>query len=88
MAEARTLVGVDRSIIERIDRLADREHRTREELVQEALDSYLDRKPRSDPSDVDRAIVESYSRQPQEVVGGEWAARQAILADPWPKPER
>lgn len=33
--------------------------------------------------EIDRAIVESYTRVPQEDLGATWAARQSIREEPW-----
>jgi hypothetical protein len=34
-------------------------------------------------SEIDAAIVESYTQMPQEDLGAGWAARQSIREEPW-----
>lgn len=33
--------------------------------------------------EIDQAIIESYTRIPQEYLGADWAARQSIREEPW-----
>jgi hypothetical protein len=34
-------------------------------------------------SEIDAAIIESYTQVPQEDLGASWAARQSIREEPW-----
>jgi len=86
MARKQTLVQLSDDLLARLDGQAAREGRSRSELIREAVEGYLadDRE-----AEIDRQIVESYTREPQaeeDLVLAEWAARRMIAAEPWDKP--
>ncbi|HEY1509722.1 MAG TPA: ribbon-helix-helix protein, CopG family [Solirubrobacteraceae bacterium] len=62
MARTQTLVQLTDELLERLDARAAREGRNRSELVREAIADYLatDRE-----AEIDRLIVDGYTRQPQ-----------------------
>lgn len=62
MARTQTLVQLTDELLRRLDARAAREGRSRSELVREAITSYLatDRE-----AEIDRLIVEGYTRHPQ-----------------------
>jgi hypothetical protein len=80
MARTQTLVQLSDDLLSQLDARAAREGRSRSDLIREAVTGYLaaDRE-----AEIDRRIVEAYTRQPQEDVGAEWAARRSIAAEPW-----
>jgi metal-responsive CopG/Arc/MetJ family transcriptional regulator len=80
VARRQTLVQLSDTLLERLDRQRAREGRSRSEVIREAVERYLaaDRE-----AEVDRLIVEAYSRQPPQDVWGEDAARRLIDAEPW-----
>lgn len=82
MARHQTLVQLSEELLAQLDARVAREGRSRSQLIREALDGYLadDRE-----GEIDRAIVESYTRIPQEDFGAKWSARQSIEAEPWEK---
>ncbi len=83
MARTQTLVQLSDELLAELDARAVCEHRSRSELIREALTHYLagDRE-----AEIDRQIVEGYTRQPPEDLGAEWAARNSIAAEDWSKP--
>jgi metal-responsive CopG/Arc/MetJ family transcriptional regulator len=80
MARTQTLVQLSDELLERIDLLRDREGRSRSELIREAIEQYL---TEHQEADVDRLIVEAYTRRPPEDAWAEDAARRMIAAEPW-----
>ncbi len=62
MARTQTLVQLNDELLAQLDTRAAREGRNRSELIREALHGYLasDRE-----GEIDRLIVEAYTRQPQ-----------------------
>src|SRR4051794_23356731 len=80
MPRTQTLVQFSDDLLRRLDRYRAREGRSRSEVVREAVEQYLaaDREV-----EIDRLIVEGYTRQPPEDVWGDEAARQMISAEPW-----
>lgn len=80
MARTQTLVQLTDELLDRLDSYREREGRSRSEVVREAIERYLaaDRE-----ADIDRLIVEAYTRQPPEDVWGEQAAKSLIAAEPW-----
>ena len=83
-ARTQTLVQLSDELLAQLDIRAAREGRSRADLIREAVAGYLagDRE-----AEIDRQIVEAYTRQPQEdVLGAEWAARRSITAEPWEPP--
>jgi Arc/MetJ-type ribon-helix-helix transcriptional regulator len=81
MARTQTLVQLTDELLEQLDTRAAREGRNRSELIREALAEFLaaDRE-----AEIDRLIVESYTRQPEEdLLGWGAAAAAMIAAEPW-----
>jgi metal-responsive CopG/Arc/MetJ family transcriptional regulator len=81
MARTQTLVQLTEELLAQLDSRAAREGRSRSDLIREAVSGYLaaDRE-----AEIDRQIVEAYTRRPQEdLLGAEWAARASIAAEPW-----
>lgn len=80
MARTQTLVQLSDELLDRLDSYRAREGRSRSEVVRAAIERYLE----SDrEAEIDRLIVDAYTRQPPEDVWGEQAARQMIAAEPW-----
>jgi predicted DNA-binding protein len=80
MARTQTLVQLSDDLLERIDRLRDREGRSRSELIREAIEQYL---TEHQEADVDRLIVEAYTLRPPDDDWADDAARRMIAAEPW-----
>ena len=83
MTRTQTLVQLSDELLAQLDARAAREGRSRSELIREALTGYLaaDRE-----ADIDRRIVEAYTRHPQEDLGALWIARASIAAENWDAP--
>jgi metal-responsive CopG/Arc/MetJ family transcriptional regulator len=81
MARTQTLVQLSDELLAQLDARAARESTSRSELIRQALASFL----RQDvEAAIDREIVESYTRRPQEdLLGAELTARGMIEAEPW-----
>jgi predicted DNA-binding protein len=79
-ARRQTLVQLSDELLERLDAYRAREGRSRSEVVREAIERYLqtDRE-----AEIDRLLVEAYTRQPPEDLWAEQAARHIIAAEPW-----
>jgi metal-responsive CopG/Arc/MetJ family transcriptional regulator len=83
IARKQTLVQLTDDLLARLDGRAAREGRSRSELIRDAVEAYIgsDRE-----AEIDRLIVESYTREPQEdLLNAEWAARIMISDEPWEK---
>ena len=80
MARRQTLVQLSDELLDRLDSYRAREGRSRSDVVREAIERYLaaDRE-----ADVDRLLVEAYTRQPPDDVWGDEAAKRMISAEPW-----
>jgi metal-responsive CopG/Arc/MetJ family transcriptional regulator len=80
MARTQTLVQFSEELLERLDAYRARAGRSRSDVVREAVERYLaaDRE-----AEIDRLIVDGYTRQPAADLWGEEAARQMIAAEPW-----
>jgi metal-responsive CopG/Arc/MetJ family transcriptional regulator len=80
MARTQTLVQLSDELLERLDSYRAREGRSRSEIVREAIERYLaaDRE-----AEIDRLVVDAYTRQPPEDPWNEQAAMQMISAEPW-----
>lgn len=72
VARTQTLVQLSDELLATLDEKAAREGRSRSELIRQALEGFL-REERE--AEIDRAVVESYRRQPQEEGWGDVAAR-------------
>jgi metal-responsive CopG/Arc/MetJ family transcriptional regulator len=80
MARTQTLVQLTDDLLDRLDAFRAREQRSRSDVVREAIERYLaaDRE-----AEIDRRIVEGYTRRPPQDVWGEEAARRLIAEEPW-----
>jgi metal-responsive CopG/Arc/MetJ family transcriptional regulator len=80
MARTQTLVQLSDELLERLDSYRAREGRSRSEVVREAIERYLegDRE-----AEIDRLLVDAYTRQPPQDVWNDQAARQMIAEEPW-----
>ena len=80
MARTQTLIQLTDDLLEELDAYRVREGRSRSEVVREAIEQYLagDRE-----AEIDRLLVEAYTRRPPDDVWGEQAARRLIAAEPW-----
>jgi Arc/MetJ-type ribon-helix-helix transcriptional regulator len=81
MARTQTLVQLSDELLAQLDARAAREGTSRSEVIRRALDGFL----RQDAeAAIDRQIVESYTRRPQDdLLGAELTARAMIDAEPW-----
>jgi metal-responsive CopG/Arc/MetJ family transcriptional regulator len=80
MARTQTLVQLSDELVERLDAYRAREGRSRSDVVREAIERYL---TTNREAEIDRLLVEAYTRQPPEDVWNEQAAKQMIAAEPW-----
>jgi metal-responsive CopG/Arc/MetJ family transcriptional regulator len=80
MARTQTLVQLTDELLARLDAYRAREGRSRSEVVRQAIERYLaaDRE-----AEIDRLIVEAYTRQPPQDPWGEQTAKRLIAAEPW-----
>jgi metal-responsive CopG/Arc/MetJ family transcriptional regulator len=80
MARRQTLVQFSEDLLDRLDRYRAREGRSRSEVIREAVERHLahDREV-----EIDRLIVEAYTRQPQDDAWADEAARRMIATEPW-----
>jgi metal-responsive CopG/Arc/MetJ family transcriptional regulator len=80
MARTQTLVQFSEELLDRLDRYRAREGRSRSDVVREAVERYLaaDRE-----AEIDRRLVDAYTREPPGELWADEAARQMIAAEPW-----
>jgi metal-responsive CopG/Arc/MetJ family transcriptional regulator len=80
MGRTQTLVQLSDELIDRLDRYRARAGRSRSEVIREAVEQYLaaDRE-----REIDRRLIEAYTRQPPRDLWGEEAARRLISEEPW-----
>jgi Arc/MetJ-type ribon-helix-helix transcriptional regulator len=80
IARRQTLVQFSDDLLERLDSYRAREGRSRSDVVREAVERYLaaDRE-----AEIDRLIVEGYTRQPPDDLFGDQAAKDLIAEEPW-----
>ena len=80
MARTQTLVQFSDDLVERLDRYRARDGRSRSEVIREAVEQYLaaDRE-----SEIDRRLVDAYTRHPPVDVWGEDATKRLIAEEPW-----
>ena len=80
MARTQTLVQFSDVLLSRLDRYRAAHGRSRSDVIREAVERYLaaDRE-----AEIDRLLVEAYTREPQEDVWDDAAARRMIAAEPW-----
>jgi metal-responsive CopG/Arc/MetJ family transcriptional regulator len=70
MARKQTLIQLSDELLARLDTQAAREHRSRSEIVREAISAYLT----SDPeAAIDARIVQGYTEHPQDAADAAWA---------------
>jgi metal-responsive CopG/Arc/MetJ family transcriptional regulator len=84
MARTQTLVQLSDELLAELDARAAREGRSRSDMIREAIADYLtgDRQ-----GEIDRRIVEGYTRHPQEdLLGADQAAKAIIASEPWDEP--
>ncbi len=78
-----TIVQLNDVLLARLDERAARESLSRSALIRTAIERYLEDEL---AAEVDRRIVEGYSRIPQSTAEDEWAeagARAAVAEEPW-----
>lgn len=80
MSRKQTLVQLSDDLLDRLDRLRDREGRSRSDLIREAVEHYL---AEDEEAEIDRLVVEAYTRQPAEDAWADAAARRMIATEPW-----
>jgi metal-responsive CopG/Arc/MetJ family transcriptional regulator len=80
MARTQTLVQFPPELLERLDRFRDRSGRSRSDVVREAVERYLEE---DREREIDRCLVDAYSRIPQEDPWDEQAAVRLIASEPW-----
>jgi metal-responsive CopG/Arc/MetJ family transcriptional regulator len=80
MARRQTLVQLSDELLEQIDRSRAAAGRSRSEVIRDAIARYLaeDRE-----AEIDRLLVDAYTRLPQEDVWTDEAARRMIAAERW-----
>jgi metal-responsive CopG/Arc/MetJ family transcriptional regulator len=81
MGRTQTLVQLNDELLARLDAHRVRERRSRSEVIREAIERYLEADLEAE---IDRQIVNAYTRVPQE--DDPWleeAARRTIAAEPW-----
>jgi metal-responsive CopG/Arc/MetJ family transcriptional regulator len=80
MARTQTLVQLSDALLARLDRYRAREGRSRSDVIREAIERYLadDRE-----AELDRRIVEAYTREPAQDAWSDEAARRMIAEEPW-----
>lgn len=81
MARAQTLVQLTDRLLAALDQYAARVGRNRSEVIRSAIEHYLEE---SLEDDIDRVLVEGYTKQPQEPDHYiDAVARDSIAAEPW-----
>jgi metal-responsive CopG/Arc/MetJ family transcriptional regulator len=80
VARTQTLVQLNDDLLERLDAYRAREGRSRSEVVRAAIERYLEA---DREAEIDRLMVDAYTREPPQDLWGEDAAKQLIAAEPW-----
>jgi metal-responsive CopG/Arc/MetJ family transcriptional regulator len=80
MARRQTLVQLSDELLEQIDRSRAAAGRSRSEVIRDAITRYL---AEDHEAEIDRLLVDAYTRQPQEDVWSDEAARRIIAAERW-----
>lgn len=81
VARAQTLVQLSDRLLAALDQYAAKAGRNRSDVIRAAIEMYLEE---SLADDVDRAIIEGYTKKPQERDPlAEAMARDSIAAEPW-----
>jgi len=80
MARTQTLIQLSDDLLARLDAYRARAGRSRSEVVREAIERHLaaDRE-----TEIDRRLVEAYTRVPPHEVLDDQPAKQMIAAEPW-----
>ncbi|MEA2187610.1 MAG: Ribbon-helix-helix protein copG family [Solirubrobacteraceae bacterium] len=87
VALTQTLVQLSEELLAQLDTRVAREGRSRSELICEALAGYLSFEDRE--AEIDRLMIEGYTRRPQEDrLGADAAARAMVAGEPWEQPAR
>ena len=79
MARKQVLVQLDDDLIERLDRLAERQGTSRSELLRRGAAAVLEA---ADHAEADRALQDAYRRMPQDPAIVSAASRLAALTAP------
>lgn len=83
IARTQTLVQLSDTLLAHLDQRAGQEGRSRSELIREAIEAYL---AEGIEAEIDRQIVEAYTRMPQQPWELEWAdeaGRRMVEEEPW-----
>jgi len=84
MARTQTLVQLSDELLAALDQEIARTGRSRSELIRDAVRRYLEERIEAE---IDRQIVEGYTRQPQEADDlealAQEGARRLIAEEPW-----
>ena len=81
MPRAQTLVQLTDRLLAALDQYAAKVGRNRSDVIRAAIERYLEE---SLEDDIDRAIVEGYTKTPQEQDSlADAMARDSIAAEPW-----
>ena len=80
VARTQTLVQLSDELLERLDFYRARDGRSRSEVVREAIERYLEA---DREAEIDRLLVDAYTRQPPEDLWNDQAAKQLISEEPW-----
>jgi Arc/MetJ-type ribon-helix-helix transcriptional regulator len=80
VARTQTLVQLTDELLARLDRHRAPTGRSRSEVIREAVERYLaaDRE-----AEIDRLLVQAYTKEPQAEVWRDEPARRMIAAEPW-----
>jgi metal-responsive CopG/Arc/MetJ family transcriptional regulator len=80
VARTQTLVQMTSELLALLDQRAARDCRSRSELICEAVEQYL---AEDRAASINRAIVEGYTRQPDDEFDYTDAAKRLIAEEPW-----
>ena len=80
VARTQTLVQFSDELLARLDDYRTREGRSRSDGIREAVERYL---AEDHEAQLDRRIIEAYTRQPPDDAWSDEAARRMIAAEPW-----
>jgi metal-responsive CopG/Arc/MetJ family transcriptional regulator len=80
VARKQTLVQLSDALVAALDERAARDSRSRSDLIREAVELYL---AETAEAEIDRRIVQGYTRLPPDDVWGSAPARRAIAEESW-----
>jgi metal-responsive CopG/Arc/MetJ family transcriptional regulator len=80
VARRQTLVQLSDDLLDRLDAFSARQGRSRSAVVRDAVAQYLDA---DREAEIDRLIVEGYTREPPRDVWGDQVAKDVVAAEPW-----